>query len=109
MGKAYVIAHPKIKDMEKFRADYASKVDATIEAYGGKFLVRTSDKLASEGEQGTLSVVIEFESKEKAMGWYNSEAHQQIVGAWWCFLKCDRQSPSAATHIRMVATTRQAN
>ena len=80
MGKAYVIAHPKIKDMEKFRADYASKVDATIEAYGGKFLVRTSDKLASEGEQGTLSVVIEFESKEKAIGWYNSDAHQQIVG-----------------------------
>ena len=80
MGKAYVIAHPKIKNMEKFRADYASKVDATIEAYGGKFLVRTPDKLASEGEQGTLSVVIEFESKEKAMGWYNSDAQQQIVG-----------------------------
>ena len=78
MGKAYVIAHPKIKDMEKFRADYASKVDATIEAYGGKFLVRTSDKLASEGEQGTLSVVIEFESKEKAMGWYNSDLYKPV-------------------------------
>ena len=80
MGKAYVIAHPKIKNMENFRADYASKVDATIEAFGGKFLVRTPDRLASEGEQGTLSVVIEFENKEKAMGWYNSDAHQQIVG-----------------------------
>ena len=80
MRKAYVIAHPKIKNMEKFKADYASKVDSTIEAYGGKFLVRTPDKLASEGEQGTLSVVIEFESKEKAIGWYNSDAHQQIVG-----------------------------
>ena len=80
MGKAYVIAHPRVTNMEKFKTDYASKVDATIQAFGGKFLVRTPEKLASEGEQGSLSVVIEFESKEKAMGWYNSDAHQQIVG-----------------------------
>ena len=80
MSRVYVIAHPRITNMEKFRNDYASKVDATIEAFGGKFLVRTPYKLVSEGEQGTLSVVIEFESKEKAMGWYNSDAHQQIVG-----------------------------
>ena len=80
MSRVYVIAHPRIINMEKFRNDYASKVDATIEAFGGKFLVRTPYKLVSEGEQGTLSVVIEFESKEKAMGWYNSDAHQQIVG-----------------------------
>ena len=80
MGKAYVIAHPKVINMDKFKTDYASKVDATIAAIGGKFLVRTPDKLATEGEQGTLTVVIEFESKEKAMGWYNSDAHQQIVG-----------------------------
>ena len=80
MSWVYVIAHPRITNMEKFRNDYASKVDATIEAFGGKFLVRTPYKLVSEGEQGTLSVVIEFESKEKAMGWYNSDAHQQIVG-----------------------------
>lgn len=80
MNKAYVIAHPRVTNMEKFKTDYASKVDATIQAFGGKFLVRTPEKLASEGEQGSLSVVIEFESKEKAMGWYNSDAHQQIVG-----------------------------
>ena len=56
MGKAYVIAHPKIKDMEKFRADYASKVDATVEAFGGKFLVRTPDTLIHEGIKGTLAL-----------------------------------------------------
>tara|TARA_B100001029_G_scaffold178448_1_gene185238 strand:- start:205 stop:522 length:318 start_codon:yes stop_codon:yes gene_type:complete len=80
MGKAYVIAHPKVTDMDKFMTEYASKVDATVEAFGGKFLVRTPETLVHEGDKGTLAVVIEFESKEKAMGWYKSDAHQQIVG-----------------------------
>ena len=80
MTKAYVIAHPRVKDMDKFKNEYASKVDATIAAFGGKFLVRTLETLAHEGEKGTLAVVIEFPNKDKAMGWYNSEAHQQIVG-----------------------------
>ena len=79
MGKAYVIAHPIINDMDKFKIEYASKVDATVEAFGGKFLVRTPDPLVYEGVKGTLAVVIEFESKEKAMGWYKSDAHQQIM------------------------------
>ena len=79
MGKAYVIAHPIIKDMDKFKEEYASKVDATVEAFGGKFLVRTQEPLVHEGIKGTLAVVIEFESKEKAMGWYKSDGHQQIV------------------------------
>ena len=35
MGKAYVIAHPIIKDMDKFKEEYASKIDATVEAFGG--------------------------------------------------------------------------
>ena len=30
-------------------------------------------------QKGTLAVVIEFKSKEKALGWYNSDAHQGIV------------------------------
>ena len=32
MGKAYVIAHPIVNDMDKFKVEYASKVDATVEA-----------------------------------------------------------------------------
>tara|TARA_B100000029_G_scaffold390069_1_gene386772 strand:- start:626 stop:934 length:309 start_codon:yes stop_codon:yes gene_type:complete len=80
MTKAYVIAHPIIKDMDTFKSNYALKVDATIEPFGGKFLVRTPETLAHEGEKGTLAVVIEFPDKEKALGWYNSDAHQQIVG-----------------------------
>ena len=80
MAKAYVMAHPIVKDMDTFKNEYASKVDATIASFGGKFLVRTPETLVHEGEKGTLAVIIEFPNKEKAMGWYNSDAHQQIVG-----------------------------
>jgi len=79
MTKAYVIAHPKVTDMEKFGSDFASKVEATITPFEGKFLVRTPEVLHQEGEKGNFTVIIEFPDKEKAMGWFNSEAHQKIV------------------------------
>ena len=44
------------------------------------FLVRTPEVLHQEGEKGNFTVIIEFTAdKEKAMGWFNSEAHQEIV------------------------------
>ena len=79
MTKAYVVAHPKVTVMEKFGSDFASKVEATITPFEGKFLVRTPDVLHQEGEKGNFTVIIEFPDKEKAMGWFNSEAHQKIV------------------------------
>ena len=42
-------------------------------------MVRTPEKLVKEGEETTLTVVIEFPNKEKALGWYNSDEHQKIV------------------------------
>ena len=36
-------------------------------------------KLVKEGEETTLTVVIEFPNKDKALGWYNSDEHQKIV------------------------------
>ena len=55
MTKAYVIAHPKVTDMEKFGSDFASKIDATLVPFEGKFLVRTPDVLHQEGEKGNTT------------------------------------------------------
>ena len=79
MTKAYLVAMPTIKDNDMFAKEYASKVADTLKPFDGKFLVRTPEKLVKEGEETTLTVVIEFPNKEKALGWYNSEAHQNIV------------------------------
>ena len=37
------------------------------------------DEVIKEGEEKSLTVVIEFPNKEKALGWYNSPEHQKIV------------------------------
>ena len=79
MTKAYLVAMPTIKDNDMFAKEYASKVADTLKPYDGKFLVRTPEKLVKEGEETTLTVVIEFPSKEKALDWYNSDEHQKIV------------------------------
>ncbi len=79
MPKAYLVAVPKVTNPDMFAKEYASKVADTLKPFDGKFLVRTPEKLVKEGEETTLTVVIEFPNKEKALGWYNSEAHQNIV------------------------------
>ena len=79
MPKAYLVGLPKITDVDMFAKEYASKVADTLKPFDGKFLVRTPEKLVKEGEETTLTVVIEFPSKEKALDWYNSDEHQKIV------------------------------
>ena len=79
MPKAYLVGLPRITDADMFAKEYASKVADTLKPFDGKFLVRTPEKLVKEGEETTLTVVIEFPSKEKALDWYNSDEHQKIV------------------------------
>ena len=79
MPKAYLVAVPKVINPDMFAKEYASKVADTLKAFEGKFLVRTPNKLIKEGDEKSLTVVIEFPSKEKALGWYNSSEHQKIV------------------------------
>ena len=78
MKKAYLVAVPTVTNPDMFAKEYASKVADTLKPFDGKFLVRTPEKLVKEGEETTLTVVIEFPNKEKALGWYNSDEHQKI-------------------------------
>ena len=79
MKKAYLVAVPIVTNPDMFAKEYASKVADTLKPFDGKFLVRTPEKLVKEGEETTLTVVIEFPNKDKALGWYNSDEHQKIV------------------------------
>ena len=79
MKNAYLVAVPAVTNPDMFAKEYASKVADTLKPFDGKFLVRTPEKLVKEGEETTLTVVIEFPNKDKALGWYNSDEHQKIV------------------------------
>ena len=68
----YVIAEVDITDPEKFEV-YRGQVGATIEKYGGKYVVRGGAAETAEGTwQPKRLVIIEFESMARAKEWYHS-------------------------------------
>ena len=80
MPKAYAIAHVTFTNREKFMADYGSKVEATVNAFGGRFLVRGGEVSYQEGEAlGDINVVIEFPDRAAAISWEESEQYQAIL------------------------------
>ena len=69
---AYLFAEIEITNPEGY-AQYTKIVPATIEQYGGKFLVRGSKVHPLEGDvPERRRVIIEFPSIERALEWRNS-------------------------------------
>lgn len=77
---AYVIADVDVHDPDAYR-EYAALVPATLEPFGGRFLVRGGDHASLEGDwrPGRL-VVLEFPSADHARRWYASEAYGAAKG-----------------------------
>lgn len=69
---AYVIAQVDVKDAAKFEA-YRALVPATLEKYGGEFIVRGGTMEVLEGTWAhPRCVVLRFPSFERAKAWYTS-------------------------------------
>jgi len=74
---AYVIVDVDIHDAALYD-EYRKHVPATIEKYGGKFLVRGGKFEKLEGSwQPTRLVVLEFPSMDQAKRWYDSEEYRE--------------------------------
>ena len=79
MAKAYVIVQETVHDEARFEA-YRSKVMATLEPFGGRFLVRGGRLTTLEGSwAGARTVMLEFPSRAAAEGWYHSPAYQEVL------------------------------
>ena len=75
--KAYYIITAKVHDFEKLKL-YGEKTAPLTKKYGGKTIISDKSPENFEGEvQGNLNVVIEFPSKEKALGWYNDDEYSE--------------------------------
>lgn len=75
----YVIAQVLgVKDQAAFD-EYRSKVAATVEQYGGKFLVRGGEVQTLEGDWQGRPVVIEFENATRAREWYGSAEYRPLA------------------------------
>ena len=77
---AYIVVDVEITDPDEYLT-YAKQTLATIERYGGKFLVRGGEPETIEGDWKTKRLVIlEFPGIEQAKAWYNSPEYSAIIG-----------------------------
>lgn len=81
MPKGYwITAYRNISDPEKLAA-YAKLAGPAITAAGGRFLARSSASKVYEAGHKERTVLIEFDSVEKAIAAYESEAYQKAKAA----------------------------
>jgi uncharacterized protein (DUF1330 family) len=74
----YVVGELDITDPVAYQ-QYAAKSPAIVAAHGGEYLIRGGSKVTPlEGEPPKRFVVIQYESVEKALEWYNSPDYAAI-------------------------------
>ena len=76
---AYVIGEIEVTDPAEY-AEYGKQVPATIERYGGRFVVRGGAVEPLEGGWTPKRlVVLEFPSMQKALAWYRSAEYAPLI------------------------------
>ena len=75
---AYIVAELTITDPDGFE-EYREGVPATVERYGGRYIVRGGKLEALEGEwQPRRLSVLEFPTAEQAKAWWSSEEYREL-------------------------------
>ncbi len=73
---AYVIVQIEVTDPETFET-YRAQVPATLEAYGGGYVVRGGEQEVLEGDwPHPRTVVLKFPSMEEAKAWHASSEYE---------------------------------
>ena len=76
MVKGYWIGNGDVTDPETYKKYIEANAEPFAE-YGARFLVRGGEGEIVEGNFKSRTVVIEFESFEKALACYHSDAYQK--------------------------------
>jgi len=76
---AYAIAHFTQVTMNEEVVRYLQRIDATLEPYGGRFLVHGARVREVEGAWPGDVVVVEFADLPTARAWYESTGYQDIL------------------------------
>ena len=76
---AYVIGEIEVTDPAAFQ-EYRNRVGATVEQYGGRFVVRGGRVNPKEGDwRPRHLLMLEFPSLEQAERWYNSSEYKPLI------------------------------
>ncbi len=78
---AYAIAHLRPADgpVHDEVLSYIERIQATMEPYGGRFLVHGAEVEVVEGEWPGALVLVAFPGVEEIHAWYASPAYQEIL------------------------------
>ena len=76
---AYAVA--VLTDVEPGPAitEYLARIDATLDLYGGQFLVHGGAAEPPEGKWAGLPIVIQYPDQNAAHAWYQSSEYQEIL------------------------------
>ena len=76
--KGYVFVELVVRDPENFKEHYQQRSTAAVAAFDGKFLSRGGEVSIKTGpSDDRRRVMIEFETYEKALAWYDSPLSQE--------------------------------
>jgi uncharacterized protein (DUF1330 family) len=59
--------------------EYLERIDATLEPFGGKFVIHGGAPDVLEGEHPGDMILLEFADRETALAWYRSPAYREIL------------------------------
>ena len=76
---AYAVAHMRQVTVGPPIVEYLQRIDATLEPFGGRFIVHGGEFEPLEGSWPGTLIVIEFSDSEQARAWYKSDAYQEIL------------------------------
>ncbi|MGE7390054.1 DUF1330 domain-containing protein [Streptomyces sp. NPDC004126] len=76
---AYAIAHLHQPTINEDVLRYIEEIQATMDPFGGRFLVHGKEVEVLEGPFPGTVVVIGFPDIERARAWYASDAYQAIL------------------------------
>ena len=76
---AYAIARVNAVDFCDDIVEYLRRIDATLEPYGGRFLVHGGKPDVVEGSWGPDVIIIEFPDRHRLRAWWDSAAYGEIM------------------------------
>ena len=75
----YAVAHLRQVAMGPAIVGYLERIDATLEPFGGRFVVHGGETELLEGSWPGDLVIIAFPDRDRARGWYSSAAYRAIL------------------------------
>lgn len=78
-ARGYAIGHLTDVRMGPAIVEYLERIDATLEPYGGRFIIHGDRPTVYEGAWTGDLIVIEFPDRASAESWYFSREYQAIL------------------------------